>query len=208
MLSRRAEKHENMFANSERAIRVLPFGGKKEEWNMWSKKFLARAKKLGYRHILMGEKSDDQKKMSVLNDNAYSDMLLAMNCEVGFDYVNEAVSEEFPEGDAALAWWSLMQKFQPSTTGSRVYYKNEFSNSKLHSDKDPDKWISGLEKLRKLVNILNNLPKTYKSLIDNFEKELDNGKLTVSDMRLRLSVKYERMKKREGASKSEGHTLV
>ena len=119
---------------------------------MWSKKFLARAKKLGYRHILKGDISNDEEKKLVLNNNAYSDLLLAMNCVVAFDYVDEAVSKEFPEGDAALAWRNLMQKFQPSTTGSRVYYKNEFNNSKLHSDKDdPDEWISGLEKLRKLV---------------------------------------------------------
>ena len=184
-----------MSADSERAIRVLPFSGKKEEWNMWSKKFLARAKKLGYRDILTGEKINDKEKRSGLNDNAYSDLLLAMNCEVAFDYVDEAVSEEFPEGDVALAWTNLMQKFQPSTTGSRVYYKNEFNNSKLQSDKDPDEWISGLEKLRKLVkstgseisdkdfiiHVLNNLPKTYESMIDNFEKELDKDELTVSD---------------------------
>ena len=80
-----------MLADSERAIRVLPFSGKKEEWNMWSKKFLARAKKLGYRDILTGEKINDKEKRSGLNDNAYSDLLLAMNCEVAFDYVDEAV---------------------------------------------------------------------------------------------------------------------
>ena len=92
-----------MSADSERAIWAFPLSGKKEEWNMWSKKFLARAKKLGYRDILTGEKINDKEKRSGLNNNAYSDLLLAMNCEVAFDYVDEAVSEEFPEGDVALA---------------------------------------------------------------------------------------------------------
>ena len=59
-----------------------------------------------------------------------------------------------------------------------------------------------------IIHVLNNLPKCYESLIDNFEKELDKDELTVSDMRLRLSAKYERMKKREGTSKSEDHALV
>ena len=69
MVSRRSEKHDNMTTESEKAIRVLPFSGKREEWNMWSKKFLARAKKLGYRHILKGDKSDEEKRL-VLNDKA------------------------------------------------------------------------------------------------------------------------------------------
>ena len=116
-----------MSSEGERAIRVIPFNGKKEAWNMWSKKFLARAKKLGYRDILNGVKVDSEEKREVMNDNAYSDLMLAMNCEVAFGYVDEAVSDKFPEGDAAEAWRNLMKKFQPSTTGSRVYYKNEFN---------------------------------------------------------------------------------
>ena len=128
-----------MSSEGERAIRVIPFNGKKEAWNMWSKKFLARAKKLGYRDILNGVKVDSEEKREVMNDNAYSDLMLAMNCEVAFGYVDEAVSDKFPEGDAAEAWRNLMKKFQPSTTGSRVYYKNEFNNSILKSDnEDPD----------------------------------------------------------------------
>ena len=223
MAVRTTKNHQKMSSESEKAIRVLPFSGKKQDWNMWSKKFLARAKKLGYREILKAENLIDKDKKPIMNDNAYSDLLLAMNCEVAFGYVDEAVSEEFPEGDAALAWQNLLKKFQPNTTGSRVYYKNEFNNSKLGSEKDdPDEWIAGLEKIRKLVestgseisdedfiiHVLNNLPKCYESLIDNFEKELDKDELTVSDMRLRLSTKYERMRKREGTSKSEDHALV
>ena len=129
--SRRSNKHKIMSSEAERAIRVIPFSGKREAWNMWSKKFLARAKKLGYRDILNGVKVENKEKKVVMNDNAYADLMLAMSCEVAFGYVDEAVSKEFPEGDAAEAWRNLMKKFQPSTTGSRVYYKNKFSNKTL-----------------------------------------------------------------------------
>ena len=116
---------------------------------MWSKKFLARAKKLGYRDILNGVKVENKEKKEAMNDNAYADLMLAMSCEVAFGYVDEAVSKEFPEGDAAEAWRNLMKKFQPSTTGSRVYYTNKFNNSILKSEnKDPDEWITELEKIR------------------------------------------------------------
>ena len=197
-------------SESERAIRVIPFSGKNKDWNMWSKKFLARAKRCGYRDVLNGVKIEDTKKKEKMNDDAYADLILAMSCEVAFGYVDEAVTKEFPEGDAAVAWENLKKKFQPSTTGSRVQYKNEFNNNILSSvNDDPDEWIAQLEKLRKLIkatgseisdedlliHVINNLPKEYEALVDNFEKELDEGKLTIEDMRLRLSTKFQRMEK-------------
>ena len=185
-------------SESERAIRVIPFSGKNKDWNMWSKKFLARAKRCGYRDVLNGVKIDDEKKKEKMNDDAYADLILAMSCEVASGYVDEAVTDKFPEGDAAVAWENLKKKFQPSTTGSRVQYKNEFNNNILSSvNDDPDEWIAQLEKLRKLIkatgseisdedlliHVINNLPKEYEALVDNFEKELDEGKLTIEDMR-------------------------
>ena len=45
-----------------------------------------------------------------------------------------------------------MEKFQSSTTGSQVYYKNKFNNSILRSENnDPGKWNVELEKIRKLI---------------------------------------------------------
>ena len=35
----------------------LPFDGKKENWLMWSEKFLAKAKKKGYKKIILGDKT-------------------------------------------------------------------------------------------------------------------------------------------------------
>mgnify|MGYP003321380248 CR=1 FL=1 len=70
-----------------------------------------------------------------------------------------------------------MKKFQLSTTGSRVQYKNEFHNSRLSTvSNDPDEWIAELERIRKLIkatgseitdedliiHIMNNLPKDMK----------------------------------------------
>ena len=39
----------------ELSLRYLPFKGKKDEWEMWSAKFMSKARKKKYLKILMGE---------------------------------------------------------------------------------------------------------------------------------------------------------
>jgi hypothetical protein len=34
-------------------IQVLPFSGKKDEWPIWSEKFLAKAKRSGFKDMLL-----------------------------------------------------------------------------------------------------------------------------------------------------------
>jgi hypothetical protein len=38
-------------------IRVIPFCGKVDEWPVWSKKFLAKAKRYGFKDLLQGKLS-------------------------------------------------------------------------------------------------------------------------------------------------------
>ena len=69
------------------AIRVIPFSGKCDEWPTWSEKFLAKAKRFGFKDVLLGkvmipksteefdEESDDGKKKArviELNEIAYT----------------------------------------------------------------------------------------------------------------------------------------
>ena len=69
---------------------------------MWSKKFLARSKRCRYKDIIDGKNIQDKEKKAKLNDEAYADLILAMSCKVAFGYVDEAVSNNFPEGDEAM----------------------------------------------------------------------------------------------------------
>jgi hypothetical protein len=39
------------------AIRVIPFCGKGDEWPIWSEKFLAKAKRYGFKDVLLGKLS-------------------------------------------------------------------------------------------------------------------------------------------------------
>ena len=45
-----------MTEDREKTTRILPFSGKKEHWAVWEEKFLARAKRKGYKDILLGKK--------------------------------------------------------------------------------------------------------------------------------------------------------
>ena len=40
--------------NNEKAIRILTFSGKKDDWMMWSDKFMAKAMMKGYDEVLGG----------------------------------------------------------------------------------------------------------------------------------------------------------
>ena len=59
-----------MSENNERSIRILPFNGKQENWSIWEEKFLARAKRKGYKNILLAK--EVAPKDSVMIDTSTS----------------------------------------------------------------------------------------------------------------------------------------
>ena len=90
---------------SEKAIRVITFSGKKNNWRQWLKKFLAVAQKREHQAILekdheqLSIERDEQKKQ---NSIVYNDLMLAMTEDVSFGLVDEAVSSTYAEGDVPL----------------------------------------------------------------------------------------------------------
>ena len=81
-----------MASELDKAVQVLPFSGKREDWRMWSRKFLARAKIKGYKTLLMEtetppnanatlDPNDAQQAAQLvlrnMNKLAYSELLLA-----------------------------------------------------------------------------------------------------------------------------------
>ena len=73
----------------EMSLRYIPFKGKKEEWDMWSQKFLAKARKKGYKELLTGKlkmkeqddvdyEEEEEKRIEKLNEEAYYDLSSAM----------------------------------------------------------------------------------------------------------------------------------
>ena len=39
---------------TEKSVRIIPFSGKKSDWRIWSRRFLAAAAKKKYKNVLLG----------------------------------------------------------------------------------------------------------------------------------------------------------
>ena len=200
--------------SDEKAIRIIAFSGKKNDWRQWSRKFMAVANKRGYKEYFDGTNrisstSTDEEKGK--NIAAYNDMLLDMSDDISFGLVDESTTSLCPDGDAFLAWTKLQQKYESQTSASRVKLMNQFTNNKLKKlSKDPDEWIAELEltrsRLKKMgteidesylmMHVLNNMPSSYDNIIDTLEDCLDSttDPLTIENLREKLSEKYEKIK--------------
>ncbi len=191
----------------EKNIRILPFNGNEQSWHEWSAKFMARADMLGYSEALMEDsasprprkkKSGDEDGLEVeYNKAAYNQLILC--CEGrAFNIVNNAKSEKYPRGDAALAWTSLKRRYQIETAAGKMELKQKFANSKLRRGQDPDEWLLELELLRiRLANmgsliadedfithVINNLTQDYSELVTSLEGALEELRIGVLKERI------------------------
>ena len=84
-------------------------------FQQWSGKFLAAAQVRGYANVLTGkgkvppedeDLKDDKEKLKIRSNNekAYTDLVVSMEDEVCFSYVDGAKSIELPSGDAIRNW--------------------------------------------------------------------------------------------------------
>jgi hypothetical protein len=181
---------------------VLSFNGKQTDWAVWSEKFQARAQRKCYRNVLLGKEtvlSDNEdvskdkakQKLRTLNELAYEDMILSIDGgsdsgRVAFQIVRNSKTSDLNDGDAALAWKRLNDKFEPKIAPNRLKLKNEFYSSKLKNKDNPDMWITSLEDIRfrlealgstiseedLMEHILNSLPREYVISISKLEDRL------------------------------------
>ena len=174
----------------ELSLRYLPFKGKREEWEMWSAKFLSKARKKKYQNLITANKPiefDDPDNKTTeelakekLNDEAYDDLITSMEDKIAFSKVSQAKTASLLNGCAHTAWKNLTNKYKPKTVQSKAEKKLEFAQSKLSDwTKDPDEWLDELERIRAdlemmrsgisdedfKIHVLNNLPKEYESII-------------------------------------------
>ena len=111
------------------------------------------------------------------------------------------MSEEFPDGEARLAWKNLQTKYEPNTGAAKVQLKQEFHLMKLESaEDDPDPWLTALELKRRrlktlganmedddvILHILNNLPKEYETVVELCEEDLSRGNINLSTVKERI----------------------
>ena len=192
-----------------KAIRIIPFSGKAEDWNRWSKTFLATATAKGHREVL---RPTDPTTLAdaALNVQVYNDLILSCQDDITFGIVDESISTDFRDGDARLAWKNLQEKFEPSTGAAKVQLKQEFHQLKLSSvDEDPDAWITQLELKRRrlktlgaaideddlILHILNHLPKEYETVVELCEEDLSRGNINLNTVKERIRARFTRLQK-------------
>ena len=158
-----------MMATELRTIRILPFDGRNRNWDPWSEKTYAKAKRRGWKKLLVGavkipteseyEQAVTDKNKEViligdLNEEAYEELVLCMDHttdlgRVAFSLVKNSKSADYPEGNCKIAWDRLMAKYAPKTAPSLLKLKKKFANSRLVDlEKNPDEWITELEGFR------------------------------------------------------------
>jgi hypothetical protein len=198
--------------------KISEFNGKPENWNKWSKPFLAKASLRGYKRIIQNQEpypaEDDMKswqELKIRNDLGYAELLLSCQDDVCFNIIDNAKSVKFPEGDLYLAWHMLEQRFEPKTSSRLVSLRKEFNLCALKNvNQDPEEWINELEILRRklealnhqmtdldmIIHILNNLPSEYESVIESLETDLDDDLLVdLEKVRAKLRAKYLRIQR-------------
>ena len=105
-------------ATELRTIRILPFDGRNRNWDPWSEKTYAKAKRRGWKKLLVGavkipteseyeqavaDKNKEVIKIGELNEEAYEELVLCMDHttalgRVAFGLVKNSKSAEYPEG--------------------------------------------------------------------------------------------------------------
>jgi gag-polypeptide of LTR copia-type len=159
-------------SKAETSIRVVMFDGKQISWVSWEEKFLARASMMGYRDLLSGEKSsvvpkksdvddadpDDDEGKEVLankrlNISVYSDLVLSMDSStaygrVAFNIVRATRTQEYPDGNAHMAWVNLKKKYTPTTTYALSTLHKKYNMAVLKKGYDPDVFMTYLHDIR------------------------------------------------------------
>ena len=122
-----------------RAIRIIAFLGKQEDWQKWKQQFTAVATRRGYWAILYGDEvppaenivldlAADANQIQVRNSNtqAYGDLVLACMDDVSFEIIDGLTTDELPSRDAGLAFCQLGNYWEPNTRSTLIHLIKKF----------------------------------------------------------------------------------
>ena len=165
-----------------KAIKVLKFTGKENEWDHWSEKFVALARARGFAGILLGtEKAPradkeinkktsggsyelteaerkEKKRLRQANGNAYIN--LQLSCEdLPYDLVSLAKTEELPDGCIRDAWERFTSEYDLTEGEDKITLLSMFQKNHLEDVRtNITVWLTSLaiqiNKLKKLNHVL------------------------------------------------------
>jgi len=152
----------------EKSLKVIAFSGKQDDWKFWEVKFLTRARRKGFREILLGketipkdnekfdlDKPDEKAKSKICEKNelAFEELVFSIDTtggdgRVAFQAVCCCKNDDYKNGNAADAWARLTAKYAPNIAPIKLELKSEFQQSKWDVTQDPNVWISDLQSLQ------------------------------------------------------------
>jgi hypothetical protein len=145
-------------------LRLITFSGKKDDWEQWNKKTLSLCRRGKYRRSLTTnlaaiyalETDDDEKeKLAKVNADTYDHLMLSLN-GTEFGIVSNAISKEFPQGDANAAWKLLFDKFEPSEKEDLAKIEQDWASCHM-VDKDFDNiddWFHAISPLQERLRAI------------------------------------------------------
>ena len=137
-----------------KAIKVLKFTGKENEWDHWSEKFVALARARGFAGTLLDtekapradeeidkNKADgsyelteaerkEKKRLRQANGNAYINLQLSFE-ELPYDMVSLAKTEELPDGWTRGAWERLTSEYDLTEGEDKITLLSMFQQNQL-----------------------------------------------------------------------------
>ena len=125
-----------------KSTRVVPFSGKKEDWDMWQIKHVGRSRVRGTFGVLTGTEkipiiasgktaSTEEEELIELNTIAYNDLLQSCSEAISFNLVRTGITDDLPDGSAAQAWKNLCSKYSPNTVAEKIRLKKELQRLKI-----------------------------------------------------------------------------
>jgi hypothetical protein len=125
------------------------------------------------------------------------------------ELVRRSVSIVYPEGDAALAWQALANRYEPRNgIGQQTLITELFASTSENGSKDPGIWVFELQRMQYELNamgatlsvtmlmgrILSKFPLEYESVADNLARQENK---TIASVSLVLTDKQDRLRRQE-----------
>jgi len=144
-----------------------------------------------------------------MNTRAYADLLQCCTQDIiSFGIVDTAKDKDLVNGNMALAWKQLSEKFAGCNNAEKMKMIKQLNESQMKKNVDPDVWITNMEHLQQKIaecektiddnelfmHILYHLPTEYNNINDQYLKELDDEKeIELKDLRADLECKYDQL---------------
>ena len=158
--------------DENKVIKSVPFDGKKENFRIWSSKFLSYCTFKDCANVLLKDYNktmpDDSTilakpaasvadpdpamiayKLQKAKTMAYALLTMCMSENISFMAVERAKTSHLKNGSARLAWVNLEAIYKATSESNKYELEKKFNQSELKNEHtNPDEWFGELESMR------------------------------------------------------------